>query len=487
MRRKILIVISGPLFERNYLSTPAFKGLESSTDCYYLLQRALSDCSLGPPLHIVGYYELEKRDKQKEYRLFRHSMIHFRHRSNSFVFRFMRGREMPQVDWAQQGLWPNLLKWSKQRLHRVITGVELLLFSNRHIYRFAYNRLRARSRVNTSIASAIASTSPDLVIFPSSSFDPEAYSITAASKASGVPTLFLVDNWDNLSSKTILVEKPDYVGVWGEQSVEHAITIQGINEESVFPIGTPRYDDYFKLRNVALPSLFELPYILFVGTALAFDEASVLKKLDSFVNDSDRSGKLIIVYRPHPWRQGTDTIDGLNLRNVMVDPQVRAQYFKGEHSDTFQPDLTYYPNLIKNALFVVGGLTSMLIETTILYKKYVALVHDDGKNITSQHNARIYFTHCEGIEIMDNILFCDDLSSLDAILSELCQDSVVRNPKELDARRQYFLYHDGGSYQERLERLCHHVIGLRSRGEGEGASGTGPGTEGGVRFEDVSE
>ena len=31
-------------------------------------------------------------------------------------------------------------------------------------------------------------------------------------------TYFIIDNWDNLSSKTVFIKKPDFIGVWGKQN-----------------------------------------------------------------------------------------------------------------------------------------------------------------------------------------------------------------------------------------------------------------------------
>ena len=43
----------------------------------------------------------------------------------------------------------------------------------------------------------------------------------------------------------------------------------------------------------------------------------------------------------------------LKFNNVILDPQISANYYKKKIDLSFQPDLNYYPGLIKNAEFVV--------------------------------------------------------------------------------------------------------------------------------------
>ena len=43
------------------------------------------------------------------------------------------------------------------------------------------------------------------------------------------------------------------------------------------------------------------------------------------------------------------------------------------------PDLKYYPKLLNDCLFAMGGLTTMLIEASIFDKIYLAIGFDDKK------------------------------------------------------------------------------------------------------------
>ena len=87
-----------------------------------------------------------------------------------------------------------------------------------------------------------------------------------------------------------------------------------------------------------------------------------------------------IIYRYHPFRQRRNKFN-LKWKNIIIDPQlVENSKLKGRN----WPNLEYYPSLIKNCQFVVGGFTTMLLETTIFYKKFIAIGYDDGKSLLNQ-------------------------------------------------------------------------------------------------------
>lgn len=70
------------------------------------------------------------------------------------------------------------------------------------------------------------------------------YEIINIALSLNVPSYFLIDNWDNLSSKALYMKLPDYMGVWGQQTKLHAISIQKMSEENVHVLGSARFCPY---------------------------------------------------------------------------------------------------------------------------------------------------------------------------------------------------------------------------------------------------
>jgi hypothetical protein len=229
--------------------------------------------------------------------------------------------------------------------------------------------------------------------------------------------------------------------------------IHGFPPDRVTLLGTPRLDSYFILRDQALTRHFDFEYVLFAGLAIALDEITPLRIIeDEIVGNPDVYGGLKVVYSPHSWRQprvSRDHFDEKEYSHVVMDPQLRDAYYGKDRR--FQPDLGYYPALLKHSRFVVASPTTMMIESLIFRKRVLVLAYDDGVHLTSPHNALANYEHFREIERVEGIYLCLEKSSLaeDFGRLRLHQEEVdtERQARDLD----YFLFDDGDSV---LLRYC---------------------------------
>jgi hypothetical protein len=294
--------------------------------------------------------------------------------------------------------------------------------------------------------------SSDLVIFPSSAYESLGLHLTLIQKQLKSPILFLIDNWDNLSSKSIIWERPDFVATWGEQSQQHACDIQGFSKEQVFILGTARFSNYLDLRKVEIKSNFDFEYILFVGTSLPFNEIKCLEILNSEIKKHKSIYKnLVIIYRPHPY--------GINIKNkisvdhlefVIIDPEVYGS--AGEFTR-----IEYFPLILKNAKAVIGGLTSMLIEASIFGKNIVALAHKEKYNITSPHKIYKNYEHFKGIDKLSNLALCESLDMLPALFQSAFT-SIEISQEVVDKELDFFYNITGGTYEDKLQRIIDEIL-----------------------------
>ena len=298
----------------------------------------------------------------------------------------------------------------------------------------------------------ILSNSSDLLIFPSSAYEPLGLHLILIQKKLKSPILFLIDNWDNLSSKSVMWAHPDFVATWGKQSKQHACNIQGFSQEQVFILGTARFSNYIEMRKAKIKSHFDFEYILFLGTSLPFNEIKCLEILNSEIKKHSSVYKnLIVVYRPHPY--------GVNIKNkisvdhlefVIIDPELYVT------ADKFT-SIDYFPLILKNAKAVIGGMTSMLIEASIFGKNIVALVHNEKYNIASPHKVYKNFEHVKGIEKLPNLALCENLDELPHLFQraftniEISQEAI---DKELD----FFYNITGETYEYKLEHIMEKII-----------------------------
>lgn len=457
-KAKIAFVVSSELFVRNYFRTGALRRLEQDHDITFLVsdtitsQETIAD---GGRRRVV-VYPSDAENRKRQFKTYKVLMQRFRNRSSTIRFRLdrmhapKRAFRHPALSHPGQNLRALI-----ERVGLVYRRMRLRVMASWPVYSVIHRNRIAGLVPAQGIAAALAGAEADLIVMPSSAFDPEGNDVIRQADILGVPTLFLIDNWDNLSSKSVMLLKPDHLAVWGEQSRNHARDIQEFDPQEVTILGTPRFDQYFRLRDGDLPGPFDFPYILFLGTSLAFDEASALENLEAVLNrHPERFEGVRIVYRPHPWREGTDTIEGRGLSRVVIDPQMAGNYLRdGAQGLSFQPDLAYYPGLLNNAEVVVGGLTSMLIEATIFGKSYIALTYDDGIHVTNQRTVFERSEHFRGIERIPSLRICEVEADAERFLLDAWDRRGALDRAAIDTGRQYILFDDGRPYADRLADL----------------------------------
>lgn len=454
-KKRIVFVITDDLYVRNYIKSDALKALRSEHECKFVVAKNVTHLDAFEQGSIVGRYGVDPLMARRHYLML--ELLTWRHRAKSKTFRF-RIRRFDAV--LMEPLFRAKMTGKILAVMRMVKNWgRRVIFGNTGVFPIWFKYMQSTLKTCEELDDAIVSARPDLVVFPCAAYNAEGNDIVNICRKNRIPSLFLVDNWDNLSSKSILWAKPDSIAVWGNQAKEHAVDIQGFNVEQVSCIGTPRFDKYFSCRNEDLKPHFAFKYILFVGTALAFDEAGALKHLNEIIerNPNTFSG-VKIVYRPHPWRLGKDSILAMNLANVVVDPQMLDWYSQGKYSTSFQPDIDYYPSLLKNTQFMIGGPTSMLVEAMIFYKRFLALVYPEENNLTDPANVYRNYTHFEGLDNVSVLSFCNHIDDLERNFIQAWDSRTNVDKVLIDSERAYYCFNDTRAYSSSLLDLCESVI-----------------------------
>lgn len=443
---KILVFVSNDQYIRNYLQTDALSALSKHEIFFIVSDKCKDRKSLeGNPAY-CGSLPTDVESERQQFELLNTLMWRHRKRSRTFKYRFSR--------FYKTSRGPGL----KNFLHRLrgrLYASKYVLLGNRIVGPFAIPELIRRLPGNTALAVYLDQIKPDLVIFPSSAFDPLGNDLVNLAKPRRIKTLFLIDNWDNLSSKSIFWAAPDFLGVWGEQSRRHAQQIHGISPDRVFNIGTPRFAGYYGVNPDTVTSHFLFDYILFCGVALPFDELTALKALDQEINDHPETyGGMKIVYRPHPYRQQRlcpDLFRDEDFRHVVMDPQVKDAYYKTD-SD-FHPALDYYPVLLSKAKLVVCPLTTMLIESLLCGTRVLAIIYDDKLHYTSPMFAHKYYLHFEGIEGIAGLHFATSETGIGVDMRHLILEKNTISRASMFASLKHFIFSDERPYSVRLSDL----------------------------------
>ncbi len=453
-KKNILFVTSSLISNRNYLRKNILESVLAKYNIYVLHSK--NNIINTNKLNFDNISKYSYSSINEKIHFFILDCLTWRYRKKSISFRF-RIKRFTQIDYNFYKNENFILKIIKICWRIIISNLTYIryLFGSKYIFNLIIIIFDKLIKINKDLEKTILEHKVSLIIHPSSAYSPIANDIARISKKNNIPSLFIIDNWDNMSSKSILYFKPTAIAVWGQQSKEHAISIQNINPEKIHLIGTARFDHYYKLVNKNIKSHFKFKYILFLGTAIQFDEEIALSKLVDLITNSSKFKNYKILYRPHPWRQSNNIIN-IKSDKIIIDPQIKRAYFNLDKN--FQPDLDYYPSLIKNAELIVGGLTSMLIESMIFKKKYIALIFDDNKNITNQKNAFKNYLHFEGIEKIETLILCQDLKLLNKIIETNIKTKKIIDMKKYEDILNYYIYNDKYSYSQRLIKIVNKYI-----------------------------
>ncbi len=377
--------------------------------------------------------------------------------------RFSNRAIMPYVDFLLVNTLriTRFYKFLSKLPYRFVISILVLPY----IYGF-FQKLRRLISPCIELQAIISRSKPDLIIYPSTAYSIVGEDILKLSNKGRIfKTLFLIDNWDNLSSKSVFEDKPSYLGVWGEQSKKHAIEIQDCNPDNIHILGTPRYLIYemHKHNNKEkLGKVYEFPYILFLGMGgLGYDEIGALKKVSQVLSENRElfPEGCKIVYRPHPWGRGMVLQNEFNQLfddNIVLDKQLEEHfhseiYFKDR---SFQPSLDYYPSLLSNSSIVVGGPTTMVMEALLLKKNVVLLSYDDGNEVNLKKQFKT-LEHFKGLEGIQSLFVVNDIEDIrTAMLAAYCVEWSDAERSVINDKLSYYIrinLSEGPPYTERLK------------------------------------
>ena len=176
----------------------------------------------------------------------------------------------------------------------------------------------------------ISELRPDIVIAPSGGTDPLVLDAFRSARELGITTLLIPFNWDNLSSKSAYPILPDYLGVVGPQSVEHAQRIHRIPKERVSILGAPYIDAYFHrepeldARRRSRSATSCSPAVTCRSTSGPRSSCSIGRSRSRGSTSRSSTGRI----RSGAGGEVPDRVDESRLSHVVIDPQVRDQYLR---------------------------------------------------------------------------------------------------------------------------------------------------------------
>jgi hypothetical protein len=189
-------------------------------------------------------------------------------------------------------------------------------------------------------------------------------------KKNKINTLAIQENWDNLSSKTILFQHPDFFATWGKQSSSQLIKIHEYNGRA-FEVGSLRIYDIYQFRknyvetNTSTPAKSENQelnsnYLLLIGTGDAEFDLKIAEVCSKIINESSffMKSNYTLIYRPHPYSriQSMEFDQITMLPGLVVDKPIESE------------NNQYRISLIAKSSLVIALYSTVILEAAILNK-----------------------------------------------------------------------------------------------------------------------
>ena len=110
-----------------------------------------------------------------------------------------------------------------------------------------FNKFNLKSIIkfeNKRMKSILLNNDIDLVIHPTVLNGIYINDLIYYTKKYSIKSLFIMNSWDNPSTKRSIVGNPDWLFVWGDQTKNHAIKYMNIPKDKVIKFGAPQFENY---------------------------------------------------------------------------------------------------------------------------------------------------------------------------------------------------------------------------------------------------
>ena len=247
-----------------------------------------------------------------------------------------------------------------------------------------------------------------LVIFPSIGYEPGSWLLFERIRAQGSRSLVAIDNWDNVSSKSIYIRKPSFISVPGPKSAETARELHGFSNEQILEWGMPKFD----ILRSQLKSSDSLRRLLYVGYSQPHDELRSLETVLRVASEKD----VEVSYRPHPLRKHTRFTEESSLDSRI---QIRGKSGSEMRSTGGHPPLdSSYAADLEWADLVVGPPTTLLLEALFVGKPIVVDATLDSHHRSSGFYAFHGYKHMQELLTVHGIRIAEDYIQLEKHVSD---------------------------------------------------------------------
>jgi len=305
---------------------------------------------------------------------------------------------------------------------------------------------------------------PDILLHPSTFEGYFVNDFIFAAKKLGIPSVLIMNSWDNPSTKRSVSGLPDHVLVWGEQTRRHCVEMMRMPPERVHIFGAAQFD-IFRSASTSDPASYRRAYgldedvrlLLYAGSTKPTDEAEHLRQLDSAIS-AGRLGNVKILYRPHPYgmaREKAKNIVGAAYKHVHVELGMKdflVSMVEGTNAGFYITDNRDTHELLGAVDALVSPISTMLIEASLHGKPSMCYFPPEENLKGTAWAAGL--RHMEELLAHDMVLVCrararfiDDAERLVAMIG------ASDRKKEIEEKVRYFVEPTELRYKDAIEKF----------------------------------
>ena len=332
----------------------------------------------------------------------------------------------------------------------------------------SFTRLLLALYPNKPLHSLLHSEKPDLILHPCVLEGAYINDLVHTAGFYNIPTVIIMNSWDNPASKRSVVGTNYWLLVWGPQTRAHAEQIMRMPQQRIIEFGAAQFDVYKTpplINRETLISAHGLtcsrPVLMYAGSSKSTDEFDHLQRLDVAITKGLLPA-LSIIYRPHPWGEGGKGGSRFlthSFNHVVVDVSMRDYLHRVSHGDRSKslPDYADTRDLLHAVDGIISPLSTLLIEAMMLGKPPLCFMPLEEHAADHFQLAR-HQIHFDELLSHPEVVVAWGLQSLIQGVSELLQRSKDPSYSErLRISSQYFVKSFSKPFSERIVELSETI------------------------------
>jgi len=452
---KVAVFIDHDITVRHFLLSGVVPALEADHEVVYVFPESHRRVSTDTATLPIGRCRTIPVPEARlhRYRRLYHAAVLMRMRHSSDkgpVFRFWRqvlGRRAFAVSWLFS--WPLTHEWYR---HRILGEIG----------------------ENQALSQLLAEEKADIIVHPTVLEGLFVADLIRWSEPQGVPTVYLMNSWDNPAVKAVTVGSPTRLVVWGDHSRHLAHERLGIPLDRLVSFGAAQFDVYRGPPREA-PTVYrrrfgvgpETRLLLYAGSSKGLNETQHLVRLEHAIERGELPN-CVVLYRPHPWRgeaDGERDFLSLSWKHVRMAPDMVEYYRRRMRGSNviYLADYAETHATLSAVDAVISPLSTILLEAAMHGKPIAAYLPDEDMRTNVALSTIAKTVHFREFFQRVDCLMCERPEDLVADCQRLLERAAEPGiAQRLVQQCAFFVTPQPRSYADQLRLLVDELLSRRS-------------------------